>query len=383
MPSDQGDWTALLSAAGIVAARLTPTEAQWMPPSAFDARAAWLGSFAEQPDLKLRAEAAAWRGKPVYFDIIGPWITPERGTAGGSVNRYSLIFFLVVALAVVFLGGLLAWRNLRRGRGDRKGAFRLTAFTLVGYLFAGLIGSFVYTVQPQELGIREALGSTFAIWVLYLALEPYVRRRWPVTLISWNRVLAGQWRDPVVGRDVLIGLMAGIGVVLIGALGQHFIPDLSAFSVSPNPLLRTLSGARLAVSLFVFLVSGAPSFALALLFILFVLRLLARRDSLAVGLFMLVNALPPLLTGDWKSAIGVSLAIGLLAAALTRYGLVALASAYFVINALLNFPVTLNFSAWYIGTALLSLLAILALAMFSFDTSLGGQPVLGEKLLEE
>ncbi len=381
--SDGGDWAALFSAAGIEAARLTPTEAQWTPQSAFDRRAAWLGSFSEQPDLALRVEAAAWRGKPVYFEITGPWIMPERSTASGSINRYSLMFFVVLGIAVVFLGGWLAWRNLRRGRGDRKGAFRLTAFTFFGYMFAGLVGSFVYTVQPQELGIREALGSTFAIWVLYLALEPYVRRRWPGTLISWNRVLAGRWRDPVVGRDVLIGLLVGIVIVLIGALGQHFIPNLSAFSVSPNPLLRTLSGARLAVSQFVFLVSGSPSFALALLFILFVLRLLVRRDSLAVGLFTLVNALPPLLTGDWKSAIGIGLVIGLLAAALTRYGLVALASAYFVINALLNFPVTLNFSAWYAGTALLPLLAILALAAFSFYTSLGGQKLVAEKLLEE
>jgi serine/threonine-protein kinase len=42
-------------------------------------------------------------------------------------------------------------------------------------------------------------------WMLYLALEPFVRRRWPRILISWSRLISGEWCDPLVGRDVLIG----------------------------------------------------------------------------------------------------------------------------------------------------------------------------------
>jgi hypothetical protein len=36
------------------------------------------------------------------------------------------------------------------------------------------------------------------LWVLYVGLEPFVRRRWPHVLVSWTRVLAGAWRDPLV-----------------------------------------------------------------------------------------------------------------------------------------------------------------------------------------
>ena len=54
------------------------------------------------------------------------------------------------------------------------------------------------------------------LWTVYLALEPYVRRHWPRTLISWSRLLAGQWRDPIVGRDVLIGAALGVTWTLIG-----------------------------------------------------------------------------------------------------------------------------------------------------------------------
>src|SRR5262245_11389375 len=78
---DKEDWARLISSAGIDAAHLASAEPIWTPPSAFDERAAWVGTFPEHPSLELRVEAAAWHGRPVYFEIIGPWATPERGTA--------------------------------------------------------------------------------------------------------------------------------------------------------------------------------------------------------------------------------------------------------------------------------------------------------------
>ena len=47
-------------------------------------------------------------------------------------------------------------------------------------------------------------------WLIYISLEPSVRRVWPTALISWTRLMAGRWRDPLVGRDVLAGLLAGV-----------------------------------------------------------------------------------------------------------------------------------------------------------------------------
>ena len=61
------------------------------------------------------------------------------------------------------------------------------------------------------LALGEALPICAILWAAYLALEPYVRRRWPEALIGWNRMLAGRWKDPRVGRDVLLlGLMVGL-----------------------------------------------------------------------------------------------------------------------------------------------------------------------------
>ena len=42
-----------------------------------------------------------------------------------------------------------------------------------------------------------------------MAVEPFARRTWPKLLISWQRLLNGRFRDPLVGRDVLLGGLVG------------------------------------------------------------------------------------------------------------------------------------------------------------------------------
>jgi hypothetical protein len=43
--------------------------------------------------------------------------------------------------------------------------------------------------------------NAFVYWILYVALEPGVRRMWPDIFIGGTRLLAGRIRDPLVGRD--------------------------------------------------------------------------------------------------------------------------------------------------------------------------------------
>jgi hypothetical protein len=55
------------------------------------------------------------------------------------------------------------------------------------------------------------------LWLGYLAIEPYVRKHWPDSLISWTRLRAGRPRDPLVASHVLIGfamLLAGCAYCL-------------------------------------------------------------------------------------------------------------------------------------------------------------------------
>ena len=58
-------------------------------------------------------------------------------------------------------------------------------------------------------GLAFSLLLAAFVWLIYMALEPYVRRRWPQTLIASSTILSGRLRDSVVGRDVLVGAAVG------------------------------------------------------------------------------------------------------------------------------------------------------------------------------
>lgn len=53
-----------------------------------------------------------------------------------------------------------------------------------------------------------------------LALEPLARRSWPQALVSWTRLLRGRLVDPLVGRDILVGVLCGMAVSLFGQVGR-------------------------------------------------------------------------------------------------------------------------------------------------------------------
>jgi hypothetical protein len=88
--------------------------------------------------------------------------------------------------------------------------------------------SHVATMGELGLVVMFASWTLFVavfIWILYVALEPFVRRRWPATIVSWSRLLAGEVRDPLVGRDLLFGSAFGAAfsvIILSGRLLPSF-----------------------------------------------------------------------------------------------------------------------------------------------------------------
>src|SRR5262249_4989028 len=123
-------------------------------------------------------------------------------------------------LVTVFIGTvlcgavLLAVRNYARGRGDRRGAFRVGTFFFASHVL--LWACRTHLVGGTEgfglflIAIGNALFSAAMVWAVYLAMEPYVRRHWPHSIISWSRLLAGRLRDPLLGRDLLLGVLLGL-----------------------------------------------------------------------------------------------------------------------------------------------------------------------------
>ena len=214
------DWSSLFAESGLDQTKFTVVSPAWTPPHQSTTRAAWEGSYPDHPELKIHVEAGAFEGKPVYFEIIDAWDRPPDDvlTVARFQTRALIIILLTVFITVMVASGLLALRNLKLGRGDRKGAFRLAVFVFVVGFLHWLFATH-HVADEQEAfnfiwSLRYLLFWALFFWVVYIAFEPFVRRRWPDRIVSWSRLLAGGFRDPLVGRDVLIGTVFGLGVIL-------------------------------------------------------------------------------------------------------------------------------------------------------------------------
>jgi serine/threonine-protein kinase len=382
--TSEPDWKQAFDLAGLDFARFTPTTAQWMPnpPGACDLQMAWTGVYGDQPELPIRVEAAAYRGKLVSFQIIAPYTQASRSTPWTTAEKSSQAFKTVVFFAIL-LGAIFFTRhNLRQGRGDRKGALRLTAFTFVTMLLGAVLGSAwdpINLIRTFVAHTGNALYQSIWIGLLYLALEPFLRRRWPPALITWSRVLQGKLRDAVVGRDALIGILwasLSYPVFLLPMVAEGKLTNDAWF-------IHNLLGVRYGFAWMLGQVGWAIFFAFACFLLFFLLMLLTRRQWIAGSITVLLSLVYAILDGaPLNIAVGLFYYSGLVLV-LLRYGLWATAVSIFAGSIINVSCLTLQFSAWYAGGAILGFVVLLALAGFAFYTSLGGQKVFTGKLLEE
>jgi serine/threonine-protein kinase len=384
------DWSRLFAEAGLDASTFRPVEPVWVSPSPFDAQAAWEGTYPGQPDMKIRIEAATFRGRPVYFQLINPWKQPMRQEETPIPTPERILQAAVIVTFMVILVGaaLLARHNLRLERGDRKGAMRLAGFVFLLTNVTWLFGAHhVPSVTGEFSSFMQSLAFSLLVgcmlWLVYVALEPFVRRRWPGRIISWNRLLAGDWRDPLVGRDLLLGAFFGNALVLVGYM-QIFVPRWLGFPPTQpaDVVLRTLLGFQYVPNMLVAQVLNSLMFPAILMFLMLLLTILTRRERVAVVLLWLIYA-APYLGGSYMAFDAV---YGLTISAMTlfillRFGMLTLVFTEFFILFFNFYPVTSDFSAWYAGSSTFAALLGAGLMLYGFKSSLAGQPLFKGSLI--
>jgi serine/threonine protein kinase len=370
-PSDP-DWAALFRAAGLDMSRFSPVEPAWTPSVYADTRAAWQGLHPERSGVTMRVEAAAYRGRPVYFRWLGPWSTPDRDifdTRSPGQRAGELAFNSI--LLVLFFGGLWLVRdNLRAGRGDRRGALRLAAAVVVCELGAWVFGAH-HTATGYEFSANLAigLGNTILfgvfLWIIYLALEPFARRNWPHMLISWTRALSGGWRDPLVGRDLLVGA-AGAALLEAGQnLLVHWVPVwLGSGPAAPRAPVYAVSARYAIAGAFGQLVQSLV-WTLGIVLFLALARRWVRVQWLAALIVIGLFSLPSL--GRAPSLIaGGAFSVAVLVVASVRFGLLAALTLETLYRALHLFVMTADPSAWYFASGLVTIAVVLAVAIWGY-----------------
>lgn len=392
-PAQAPDWPALFAEAGLDINAFQPAEARWNPHVPYDQGAAWEGGLGSYPNERFTITAAAWPGQPVWFAIADPWDKPipEQEQAAPLPVRVATFASIGLVSLLLIGGGYFARRNLKLGRGDRKGAFRIAAAATAFGLLDWLLGThhvadarIVFDRFMDNLGRAAFVGVI--LYVIYLALEPFVRRRIPGLLISWSRLLAGGWRDPLVGRDILTGILVGL-LLTLASRGVYALPWwFDVPGSTPVATERFVMGDALSAFSMIFtaLTQGLLN-GLGFLGAFFIFRVTLRVQWLAVAMLVVLLAL--LFSSDVLN-IWVTLGFGammsiLLVTVLMRFGLLAFTVCWctFFLNSIFYLPFDLSRS--YGGNLLLPLALMVGAALFGFYHSLGGRPVFGAALAED
>ncbi len=390
------DWTGVFKEAGLNLPNFEETESKWTPLRAFDERKAWSGVYPEQNDIKIRVEAAAYRGKLVYFQIVEPWDKPAEEIFKQSQASFPEIVLFSIFLGVLVISALFAIRNVRAGRSDLRGAFRVTfvlfILRMILWIFVAHHVASLEEVYLLVTGLEVSLFWSCFAGMMYLAFEPYLRKHTPERVISWNRLLAGDWHDPLIGRDILVGICAGmIAITLFGLRAYTTVwsgePPVTPFLMS-NPYGTTLAGIRGFPVLFLSQATASLVQAFMVSFLVLFFTLILRRRWLgaaaAWGLLLAFSLSQDIASGIPIIAMTFALVFPTLMVLMTaRFGVLATIATFLTYHLVVFYPITTEFSAWYAGDFLLCAGVLIALAVYGFYTSLAGQKIFQGKLLKD
>ncbi len=379
---------AVFAAAGLEPARFTEVEPRFTPAVAFDARREWEGTRSDIPEMPWRVSVAWFGGQLVSAAVLGPWselsTRPLDASTSFRVQQAALALFILAILAVIVELGL---RNLRAGRGDRRGALRVAAVAggssaLVSLLTTHLAGGTPFAAVDLVFSVwGQAASVGLVMWLAYVAIEPFGRRHIPTLMVGWARVLEGRVHDAGVNREILVGLTCGAWMALL----LHVTNGLPA--VAQIPVQTPLAGfAALLRGGGVFTrfdptaaVAAVAADALQQAFWVFAMVVVLRavsRPSVAVGVTALVGALLSLggenvvLEAPFAVAMGIALAW-----AANHGGLLTLVVLMSTLRlAGQNGMVGVNPTLWYGPHSWAVLAGLTALAVWAFRRSRGIRP---------
>jgi serine/threonine-protein kinase len=382
-PASKGiDFKPLFEEAKLDWANARKTTPKWSPPFYAQQYLAWEAPRLDKPGDPLHVEAAVQNDRVAYFKVYhGSWEQPEslRVPFQGESRLFQYVYAGLFSLFVLG-AALLARRNIRFGLGDATGATRLAAFLFVCHMVCmTLAADHVPSFRDETVWFMKALGFaglwSGLCWLLYFALEPYVRRRWPWRMISWNRLLAGRFRDPMVGRDILIGALLGVFLTLMHQLGV-VVPSWLGHP-PPVPLVTWPSAFTNVPFHLLMELPVAIRDGLQLYFLFFLFVLLVRRVWLACilifALLLSYNLIQePEFNLFWAALMGATVVASLFVA--LRFGLLAVTAGLFFCYFLYQVPLTLNPSAWYRWQSLIYILWPTVLAGLGFWTARRQRP---------
>ena len=263
----------------------------------------------------------------------------------------------------------------------------MSLIVLSAYIASWAVGARHSLQLLQEIDsflsfLALALLQAGIVWLAYVALEPWVRRYCPEILISWTRVLGGRLHDPRVGRDMLVGIVAGVVIALL-RLAFFLFPSLIGNPPPPPQAinLQFLLGTRAQLAALAGMVPSALQNGMLVTLVFVVMLMLVKRAWLAAVIAgLLFGFLVASGIGSDYLLAKISFAIAVTVVymvTLIYFGLLAQTMAFLINFILGQGALTADMSKRYATTSVWLLLLVAGLAAFSFYASRGSEPLVG------
>ena len=200
-----------------------------------------------------------------------------------------------------------------------------------------------------------------------------------------DALLAGRFRDPMLGRDALIGVLAGClcaVIIKLAVLAPAWFgfPQLEPIRTS----FTALTELRHLGYLLLWAVQLAVGMALMTAFLFLILRIVLR-SSIAATILLIPSAVVMMSVSGASSAELVAdfLAAVIVVFVFRRYGLFAATVLLLFMNIGRLAPLTLDTSTWYFGRSFFVIALSSVFAAYAFWISLAQQPMFGLVLEED
>ncbi len=366
---------AVFRAAGLDLKTFTETTPLMLPEHAADQLRAWKGEHPKIPNTEMMVEIASWKGRITQVRVEFPGFRTAEETRP-AFRKLRGVFVMASLGAAGYFAILLARRNWKKERVDKKGALHI-AIAMFAFQMIIWVGQ-VHPIPSDDMfGVffaiaGDALLFSAMLWLLYLALEPAVRSRWPHAIVTWNRILAGRWKDAQVGSHILIG--AAVGAGSWAALGLQQMAE-SKNDLHAGVALWALLGTRQWIAAYVANLKEALILGLVAFFAIFGLRHRLKKDWLAA---IAASVLFTLTEGEvvtdpnWLKIVAIYVGLyAILMFVLLRVGLVATMSAVFFLNALNRICLGSDWKAWWAPSGFATMFLLIAMVSYAFWRSQG------------
>jgi serine/threonine-protein kinase len=388
-------WDKFFGYADIDPDGLREVRPRWLPQFPVDQRQAWEGTYPEGDSLAFRVEAGSMNGRHVYFRVfdtaqldllLAAETEQTEDDSEGILNRVLAVLSVVLFVTSLGVPAFFGWRNIRAGRADTGSALRLGLLAGVltmasGALTVSYLGSVAPTIAQLYIGTALSLFVGTLLGLGYLAAEPYLRRYWPDLLISWTRLMAGRYRDPRVGRDVLIGATSAILLAVLIIVASTVPTWFGTPMNGPSTInLQTLMGGRHAAGVFINASFVLLPIITVIVLLLFLLILRRKWVAVAVAFVLMVMTMispgPADIenVGDLIAFLMGVMILGVGISTLIRFGLLAYVAMFFFFIRM-EYPITFDTSAWYSSTSILVLIALVAIVVYAFRIATSGRAI--------